>query len=139
MRECECCCDPLLCVASDLSNPRRSYSLTKVGNSPFSFIMLLSLFVLAAQRPPQPPSLPPSGAKPLFEIDAPRRSAIAYDYTWSEGFIGSGGDVEPPAKTTVDKALKHCDALPTCRGITYKGTNSTKDAQNIYFKMYPAR
>ena len=46
---------------------------------------------------------------------------IQYEYKWSEGFIGSGDDAEPPKMTTVENALKHCDEMPTCRSITYAG------------------
>ena len=79
--------------------------------------------------PPQPPSLPPSGAVKL-PISA-SHVGLKYSYVWTEGFIGAGGDVEPPAELTVTEALARCDSSPSCRGITYAGANSTRTPVNV--------
>jgi hypothetical protein len=102
---------------------------------------LMLIFTLAAlahapRRPPQPPSLPPSGAARLPKATGLLHSPlIQYEYKWSEGFIGSGDDAEPPKMTTVENALKHCDEMPSCRSITYAGSKDTPDEMKIYFKM----
>ena len=89
--------------------------------------------------PPSPPRahlgspLAARGTPPAPE--AAIASLLKYEYEWQAGFIGAGGDVEPPAHATVDEALARCDALVRCRGITYEGNKSTSTAQRIYFKI----
>ena len=99
-------------------------------------IFTLAALAHAPRRPPQPPSLPPSGAARLPKATGLLHSPlIQYEYKWSEGFIGSGDDAEPPKMTTVENALKHCDEMPSCRSITYAGSKDTPDEMKIYFKM----
>ena len=38
-------------------------------------------------------------------------------------------------KVTINEALSICDEHPRCRGITYSGSNATKEEEHIYFKM----
>ena len=103
----------------------------------------MSMFaaLLGVVLPPAPPSLPPNvGLDPLSATSAPAEplavgSEIKYSYHWIEGFIGSGGDVQPPATASVSEALARCDALARCRGITYAGPNDTASPVKVYFKM----
>ena len=91
--------------------------------------------------PPSLPSAPAHLGSPLAMRGTPAApeaaiaSLLKYEYKWSAGFIGAGGDVEPPANATVEEALARCDALVRCRGITYAGNKSTSTAQRIYFKI----
>ena len=89
---------------------------------------------LAAYRAPQPPSLPPHQA---LGTEAPIEHAkLHFEYEWSMGFIGAGGDVHQPLLCTVSDALSRCDADARCRGITYEGAkNDTSAPQKCYFKM----
>ena len=85
------------------------------------------------------PSLPPDTAlksdkAPFSPWHRPTARKADYTYNWSEGFIGAGGDVEPPQIMTIQAALKHCDSLPACRAITYSGANDTTANVNVYFK-----
>ena len=94
-----------------------------------------------AHHPPPPPPFSSTAATPLTSRPPPHLSEAAsisllkYEYKWQQGFIGAGGDVEPPALATVDEALARCDVLARCRGITYEGNKSTSEPQHIYFKM----
>ena len=92
---------------------------------------------------PRPPSLPPDllPASQLGGALDQRRTASTSNYThaWSEGFIGSGGDVQPPQVMALTAALALCNEIPACRGITYKGDNDTKSAVNCYFKNNAVR
>ena len=90
---------------------------------------------------PRPPSLPPDLLPASHLGGALRRtpSTSNYTYAWSEGFIGSGGDVQPPQVMSLTAALALCNELPACRGITYKGDNDTTSAVNCYFKNNAVR
>ena len=98
--------------------------------------MLLGSFISIAAYgvvlPPQPPSLPPSGAD-AFSMP-PGDVELRYDYEWQAGFIGAGSDVLPPANTTVKDALARCDVDARCRGVTFKGEKNSTKAQ-VYWKM----
>jgi hypothetical protein len=101
---------------------------------------MILVAVLGLYRPPQPPSSPSSSAKLTQATPSGWEAAkpaphLDYKYVWHQGFIGAGGDVEPPANSTVDQALKHCDALARCRGITYSGGKNASGELKIYFKM----
>ena len=58
-------------------------------------------------------------------------------YTWSQGFIGAGGDVFPPNATSPEAAKATCLATPSCLGITYRGDNSSQAAL-VYYKSTSA-
>ena len=99
--------------------------------------MLLATVPIAhgAYRAPQPPSLPPIVLPRSPVLSHGAAPQLQYKYVWQPGFIGAGSDVEPPALMTVSDALSECDADARCRGITYEGSNTTKDKKHIYFKM----
>ena len=54
-------------------------------------------------------------------------------YIWNQGFIGQGGDIQPPGEYDIETALSICFNLTTCNGITFSGSNSTTRG-NVYFK-----
>ena len=86
---------------------------------------------------PRPPSLPPDLATPVprrVRATPAPRPRVDYKYEWAEGFLGAGGDVLAPESLTVKDALAQCSTLPSCRGITYHGSNTTTGTEKIYFK-----
>ena len=96
--------------------------------------MWACLSVVSIYRPPQPPSLPPFFNETFAIVGKDARVKLQYQYEWKEGFIGSGGDVVPPATTTVHEALQWCDVDARCRGITYAGAKNATQAK-VYWKM----